>query len=618
MGKSNRIRTKRAAAVASAPVVKQKKGMPNWLVTAITVVLTVAILSSVVFGMLSSNGVFLRASKTMDTDNYKVSGTMMSYFFYNSYQTFYSTYSTYLSSGNFSLDTTKSLKSQQFGGDGSKTVYDEMLLGSFNGTWFDYFMNEAKTYVKELLVYCEEADARGIALDEDELASINTEVELLGTYAAAYGYPSANSYIAAMFGEGVSKNDVRKCLKLSRLAEKCANAIVEEFDEALPLDSKEIIDEFEKNGLDYKVIDYSYSTFSASYDEAVSAVVGSDATADEKAAKKAEIEAKFFELVADAKAKAAELQSFTTQSDFEAYILEDYLDTTFEAAYSVNSDISPVDSIVEVVKEELFNKILAEAITDKSETADDATYTEGSDKATLYGKEVTKAYAEKIFEIKKSLFNSLSSYKNNYFRENITYTESEFFKWAFEQGENAGVRVPYEIKLTETGYKDGDEINSETVYTANVYMLTKTAAANSDPSRNLGFATFTTEDEAKAFITALKEKGEPISHDDFKAVAEDKKAIAIDTVDDYIKGEMGVAALDTWAFGENTEIGFYSDAIEVDGAYVVFIYTGDGAETWKVTVKNSLLNDRITAKYNELSEKYAPVEYPKALNKIDA
>ena len=617
MGKSNRIRTKRAAAIASAPVVKQKKGMPGWLVTAITIVLTVAILSSVVLGMLSSNGVFLRASKTMDTDNYKVTGTMMSYFFYNSYQSFYSTYSTYLSSGYFSLDTSKSLKSQQFGGDGSASVYDTMFLGSFSGTWFDYFMNEAKTYVKELLVYCEEADARGITLDESEIASINTEIELLSAYATAYGYPSANSYIAAMFGEGVSKNDVRKCLTLTRLAEKCANAIVEEFDEALPLDSKEIVDEFEKNGLDYKVIDYSYSTFSTSYDEAVSAVVGSDATADEKAAKKAEIEAKFLEMVNETKAKAAELQSFTTQSDFEAYILEDYLDTLLTTAYSVNSDISPVDSVVEVVKKELYNKVLAEVITEKSETVDDATYTEGSDEATLYGKEVTKAYAEKIFEIKKNIFSSLNTYKGNYFREDITYTDSEFFNWAFEQGENAGVRSPYEIKLTETGYKDGDEINSETVYTANVYMLTKTAAANSDPSRNLGFATFTTKDEANAFITALKEKGEPISFDDFKAVAEEKSAAAVDTVEDYIEGEMGVSALDTWAYGENTEIGFYSDAIEVDGAYVVFIYTGDGEEIWKVTVKNALLNDKITAKYNELAEKYAPVEYPKALNKID-
>ena len=617
MGKSNRIRTKRAAAVASAPVVKQKKGMPNWLVTAITIVLTVAILSSVVFGMLSSNGVFLRASKTMDTDNYKVSGTMMSYFFYNSYQTFYSTYSTYLSSGYFSLDTSKSLKSQQFGGNGSTTVYDEMFLGSFSGTWFDYFMNDAKTYVKELLVYCEEADARGIALDSDELAAIDTEIELLGAYATAYGYPSANSYIAAMFGQGVSQNDVRKCLKLSRLAEKCANAIVEEFDEALPLDSQEIVDEFEKNGLDYKVISYSYSTFSTSYDEAVAAVVGSDATADEKAAKKDEIEAKFLEMVNETKAKAAELQSFTAQADFEAYILEDYLDTLFTSTYSVNSDISPVDSIVEVVKKELRNRVLAEVITAKTETADDATYTEGSDDATLYGEKVTKAYAEKIFEIKKTLFSSLNTYKGNYFRENITYTDSEFFNWAFEQGENAGVRSPYEIKLTETGYKDGDELNSDTVYTANVYMLTKTAAANSDPSRNLGFATFATQDEAKAFVTALKEKGEPISYDDFKAVAETKSAAAIDTVEDYIEGEMGVAALDTWAYGDSTEIGFYSDAIEVDGAYVVFIYTGEGEETWKVTVKNALLNDKITDKYNELAEKYAPVEYPKALNKID-
>ena len=619
MGKSNRIRNNRAAAKAAAPVTKQKKGMPNWLITAITLVLTVAILASVVFGVLDANGVFLRMTKTMESDNYKVSGNMMSYFFYSGYQTFYSNYQSYLTQGYFSLDSTKSLKSQTFGGDGTKSVYDEIFLGEFEGTWFDYFMNQAKTQVKELLVYCEEADARGITLDESELDSIEAELDAIGTYATLYGYPSANSYIAAMYGQGVTKGDVRKALKLTHLASKCADTIVKEFDDALPLDSKDITDEYEKNSSKYDVIDYSYHTFSVNYSAAIAAVVGSDATDAEKAEKKAEIEAKFKELVEEAKADAAELQAITTQDAFEKHILVTHLNSEFDSKfYGIKDELRPGDSIEGILKEKLFAAIIADVVAEKTETTDDAVYVEGSDDATLFEQKVTKAYAEEVFKVKKELFTSLLSKADSYFREDVTYTDSDFFNWAFEKDENSGTRKPYDIKLVESGYKDGDTLNDESYYSANVYMLMDTAAPNSNPTHNLGFATFTTEDEAKAFEEALKAKGETLTFEEFKAVAEEKTALTVDTLDDYAKGEMGVAALDAWAFADGIKVGSYSGAISVDGAYVVFLYTGEGEETWKVTVKNSLLDERVSANYETLAEKYAPVEYPKALNKIEA
>ena len=61
MGKSNRIRAKQAnekAAVKALGTKKKSQGMPSWLMTLITLVITFAFLFSIVFSLLTANGVF--------------------------------------------------------------------------------------------------------------------------------------------------------------------------------------------------------------------------------------------------------------------------------------------------------------------------------------------------------------------------------------------------------------------------------------------------------------------------------------------------------------------------------------------------------------------------------
>jgi hypothetical protein len=142
-------------------------------------VITVAILASLAFSLLSSSGVFGRMRAAVKSDNYTVNQNMMSYFFYVTYQNFQTNQKSYMD--YFSLDTSKSLKDQPFGGDPadtSKTYYDTYMLGSFEGTWFDYFMEQTKNEVSSMLVYLEEADARGITLSDEEI----DEIEEYGQY----------------------------------------------------------------------------------------------------------------------------------------------------------------------------------------------------------------------------------------------------------------------------------------------------------------------------------------------------------------------------------------------------------------------------------------------------
>ena len=147
MGKSNRIRAKHAEKKIVTPVkvkAKQKKAMPLWLSSAIAGIVALAVLFVCVMGVISSNGVIKRNNKALYTENFKISENMLSYIFQNQYANFTSSYSSQLASIGF--DTTKSLKDQ---------AYDE------TSTWYDYFVNSSIEEASQILLFCEEAYARG-------------------------------------------------------------------------------------------------------------------------------------------------------------------------------------------------------------------------------------------------------------------------------------------------------------------------------------------------------------------------------------------------------------------------------------------------------------------------
>ena len=189
MGKSNRIRNDRASAtLAGVKPHKKSQGMPSWAINLITIVITAVILFSVVFSLLSANGVFTRMQTAMKSDNFRVDRNMMNYFFKTQYSSFVSENSSYLS--YYGLDTSVSLKDQYV------DTNDES-----QGTWFDYMMEQTKLQVEEMLVYCEEAEARGIKLDDADKDAIDAELEMYKTYAGTYGY-TTNAYVANIYGKG--------------------------------------------------------------------------------------------------------------------------------------------------------------------------------------------------------------------------------------------------------------------------------------------------------------------------------------------------------------------------------------------------------------------------------
>ena len=616
MGKSNRVRAQRASSKLVAPVkikTKQKTGMPLWLKTFIAAAVAVIVLAVCVLGILSSNGVIMRYRAAVKSEHFTVSGNMMAYYYQTQYQSFQSQYSSYLS--YFSLDTSKSLKEQTFGDASGGNAYETSFLGEFDGTWFDYFMNAATNQAEQLLIYCEEAYARDIELDDEELAEIDESLEMLKTTAASSGY-TANTYIAGVYGQGVNLNDIKKAMKLSALAEKCALELEAEILDGIS--DGDIQSKYNESKKDFNIIDYSYYTLDVSYDEIVEEVLGSDYTEvelkDEANSKKVLDEYKHH--IDEAKAVAEKLKACKTEAEFNKviyeHLAEKYYDEKVEKLSLSDEKLFPGDTVKATIKTELIKAVVADIIADLDTTAKDTVAKD--DKYTLYSQEVSKEYAEAIDGIKSSVFSSILSDKEKYILEKQTYTaEDEFSEWAFADGRKAG-----DIKtILEGDGAEGEVTDEEGSFSATVYLLTTPQRPDEALTKDVIYMVFSDKDLAAEAIEKFK-AGE-LTVEAFEEISHELGADTHKDYEDYVEGSLGADAFDKWLFADSTAKGTYTtEPIAADdSSYIVAFYYDDGMPTWKVSVESSIFSDRFEAKFNEMEAAYTITVKDKVLSKID-
>ena len=155
-----------------------------------------------------------------------------------------------------SLDTSKKLREQIYA-----TMDDDGAPLEAPITWFDHFAELALVTAKEELALCEAARAEGVQLSEAELQSIEMQISTLAAYAPYYGYTSAE-YIAALYGKGVTENDVRSVMKIKALASKYAQLKSDQLLDAIT--DEQISAEYDANRAKYDVFaDYVGYTFTA-------------------------------------------------------------------------------------------------------------------------------------------------------------------------------------------------------------------------------------------------------------------------------------------------------------------------------------------------------------------
>ena len=630
MGKSNRIRNNRASDTlfggAAAP--KQKKEMPSWALNALPITFAVLLVVAVALLFMSSFGVFGRMQTAMKSENFRVTQNMMNYYFQSQYSSFVENNKAYLS--YYGLDTGKSLKDQTYSTDADGNVT----------TWFDNMMNSTVEQVKEILVYCEEAEARGITLDEEDMKAIEDELYMYDIYGQLYG-TDKNAYISMMYGKGMRESDIKKALELSTLASKCSSLIGDEILDGIT--DEHIIKEYETNTDEYDQVDYIYYTFDVAFTDAKNALA-STATDAEKIAK-------YKEMIEEAKARAEEWAAIKDEAVLKDTILKYIGETVFEDTYKDFMEKEKVaeDKMVitaEILKEKLVAAVFS-AIKEDAEFVIESVEAKGDEEAktgimnTTKDGETTKYFVFET-EVDKTFYDAFKKYAGELFDDVETEYDACFvegakfsdtndaLEWAFEDG-----RVVGETKTFDKGDGAGtnavsDKVSELKTFSITVYRLTKTQHKDETVSKNVGIMVFSSKTDAEKAAEKLAALGE-ITKEKFEEICTEFNGQYTD-YENYTKGSFGVAAFDTWLYGDDIKVGAFtakdkvitltstssSSSTTTSSSYAVAWYYGDGDMQWEITVKTALFNDGYEASDKALKDKHTVSEPDmKVINKID-
>ena len=596
-------------------------GIPNWLLSTLVILVVLAVIATCVGTAVASSGITMRLSTAVSLDNYKVDGNMMAYFYQTTYMNFMNNYSSYMSYLSFNQNANP--KDQEFNPEGS---YDSAFLQPAEDyeTWFDYFMGETKSSVKNLLIYCAEADKLGISLNDEDKTEIEASIDsLLINIRTSFGATlSEDSCFANVYGDGVTRRDVRKAMELSALASKVAQHISDTLEDAIT--DERIENTYKDNVLDYNLVDHFTYSFDVSYDEVIEEKYGKDKTAENLTEEeKAAVLELYTTKIAEAHAAAEELKGKTTLDDFRnwviAYETKTIYDDQFDTAMSkVTDDQKPKAAEGEAdplatIKDKTIEAVIKEVTEGKDTVTEDVVTTdaESGKTYTLYGISVTSEFAEAAKTLKSSLFDAVTTTKEralvkkaNYIAPDSKDVKDDFSEWAFSADRKAN---------DTTNIETGDGANSAEVkvdkerFTAEVSFLIKTSYRDETLSRNVAYMLYTKEEAAKKALEAI-EATEGLNKDKFLAIAEDENnhADAHTYLEDCIIGRMSSEEFDEWLY--NAKPGDYTKtAIKMsDNSLMLAYYESEGTiPAWKDTVKSSIYNDDYNAYEKRMNEDFA-------------
>ena len=213
------------------------------------------------------------------SESYKISFPLMQYLYNSLYYRFLDSY------GSYYFDTSKSLSEQYVDADNTQS-------------WHDYFVEMSKNYIQQTIVFAEAGNEAGTKITDENLAAINTQFDKMEEEATEKGL-SLDEYIKKNYGDGVTREEIEKLMKMSYLAQNYANDLYDSFsytDEQLEKYYSENKNQF--SYADYMSYSFSYSTIN---DEGTSMVIDEEKKTESKE-------------YADA------LANCKTSEDFEEYI----------------------------------------------------------------------------------------------------------------------------------------------------------------------------------------------------------------------------------------------------------------------------------------------------------
>lgn len=561
-------------------------------------VLAIAIIAGVVglvvFNRAVDSGSIDRSIVAMESANFSVSIAEMEYFYRNVATSYISMLNSYGVSN--SISSTTSHKNQQ-------SMFSD-------GTWFEFFLDQSVTQVKEILLCCEAAKAEGLALDDEDQKTIEDEIKNMEATAASYKL-SFNDYIRNYFGAGVNEEAIRNVLELQVLSNKYIQKHVDAADISADTLNKTYTDNVES----YDVVNYLTYTFdyNALY-------------LDEEEKKEAEEAAK----------------TDTSKNDKDP-AESTSADTTADPTESDAESVDPAESTADTTVDTTATTTTA---TTTEEPAKDPFTTE--DKAEA--EKLAKEYADKLDAILKAstpenIEENFYAFMKTYFMDVLGYTESKFEEskanfssgnvkysksndvavWAFDDERAVG---DYKL-FTETEshkHKEGDDHSK----LGNVYkfvILTKTEGPDKTlvtaDVRHVLFSKSEYKDAAKVEEIYNKWVADGAKAEDLDAIAAEYSADTSNKdkgglMEDLVKGET-VTEFNDWVFAEGRKAGDHGIVKTADYGWHIVYYVEDGYEGWEKTIVDEIQNKAQTDAKEAAAAAYTVTQNDAKMNKfIDA
>lgn len=572
MGKGNRSRQDRALeTVQNTQEVTPKN--TKLITTITTVVVALLLVGCILLSVVVNTGIVLRAQSAAKTDNYSVSGTVLSYLIYSQAQQMLSIY-------------------QQYGLD--YTIADIVDMS------FDSMATSSLEQAKQMLVLCEYAKANGITLSAEDEDAIDAYIDSIAEAAASNLY-STNAYIKLMYGNGVNESDIRKALELSYLSTAAYEVLEKELETKI---TDELISKYMEENVElFYMVDYLSYTFTAELEAA-----GAEATEEEKAAYEAE--------KAALAALATELEACKTADEFKA-IVADYIVNTvcselFDELFAKETlKDAPSAETLAADKANLLAKVAAALNGTESEEK-----TEDSTEKSAYQTALEDILDELLTEAEEAYADIVTEDYAHYDPESEEEEISEVDTWLFNAETKAG-----DTKLITA---EGDKKSTYTVY-----LLT--AESHLDESKTKDAAhilvsfddyksgtTITDEEKAEARTEAQKILDEYLAgektQDAFEKLGDEKTADSGVVYEGITKGQM-VAEFENWVFDEARKTGD-TDIVETTYGYHVMYFIGDGKLAWENTAHSGVLSDLFTDWIETEGAKYNYTEKTSIVNSI--
>jgi hypothetical protein len=566
MGKGNRSRQDRA--FETVQNIQEETPKNTKLITTIaTIAVSLLLVGCLLLSVVVNTGIVLRTQTAAKTDNFSVSGTVMSYLIYSQAQQMVALY-------------------QQYG-------INYTLADVLNSS-FDSMATSTLDQVKQMLVLCEYAKANGIELSAEDEKAIDDYMASIDE-AAANNLYSTNSYIKLMYGNGVNASDIRKSLELNYLSNAAYKAIEAKLETEI---TEEAMNKYIEENVDlFYMADYLTYTYTAELTPA-----GAEATVEETQAYEAE--------KAAMAALAEKLAAVKSADEFKSTAADHIVNTTCSEKF---------DELYE--KEALTDAPAADVLAaDKANVLALVLKSLTSEEEVKFEKSADNAYNNALSEIFDELCDEAQTAYDAIVKEDSLHYDpeteadkiTELDKWLFDEATKVGD--------TKTVPSEGDKKS-----TYSVYFMENTSHLDESETKDVAhilvqFESSKPTDEQKAAAKAEAEQiladylaGEK-TQEAFEKLGEEKTDDSNVVYEGVAKGQM-VEAFENWIFDEARTAG-ETGIVETEYGYHVMFFIGDGKLAWENTAHSGVLSDLFTDWVEANAETYHYTAKESVVNSI--